>query len=103
MFSLDAVSLEEIEPINLAIATDPASPFTHELRVALAPSGKRLKLHNTSLTIQPVEGEAEKRNIGTMETLRSVLTTEFGLLLPSDKRLEPALARLLPPAEAPAG
>ncbi len=103
MFSLDAVSLEEIEPINLAIATDPASPFTHELRVALAPSGKRLKLHNTSLTIQPVEGEAEKRNIGTMETLRSVLTTEFGLVLPSDKRLEPALARLLPPAEAPAG
>jgi N-hydroxyarylamine O-acetyltransferase len=103
MFSLDAVGLEEIEPINLAIATDPASPFTHELRVALAPSGKRLKLHNTSLTIQPVEGEAEKRNIGTMETLRSVLTTEFGLVLPSDKRLEPALARLLPPAEAPAG
>ncbi len=69
--------------------------------MALAPSGKRLKLHNTSLTIQPVEGEAEKRNIGTMETLRSVLTTEFGLLLPSDKRLESALARLLPTAEAP--
>ena len=103
VFSLDTVSLEEIEPINHRIATDAASPFTHELRVALAPSGKRLKLHNTGLTIQPVEGEAEKRGIGTMEGLRSVLTTEFGLVLPSDKRLEPALARLLPPAQAPTG
>lgn len=101
VFSLDTVSLEDIEPINHRIATNPASPFTHELRVALAPSGRRLKLYNTSLTIQPAEGEAEKRSIGTMETLRSVLTTEFGLVLPSDKRLEPALARLLPPAEAP--
>jgi N-hydroxyarylamine O-acetyltransferase len=101
VFSLDTVSLEDIEPINQRIATDPASPFTHELRVALAPSGRRIKLHNTGLTIQPADSEAEKRSIGTMETLRSVLTTEFGLVLPSDKRLEPALARLLPPAEAP--
>ena len=49
MFSLDAVGLEEIEPINLAIATDPASPFTHELRVALAPSGRRLARTGSSI------------------------------------------------------
>jgi hypothetical protein len=29
--------------------------------------------------------------------LRSVLTEEFGLVLPVDERLEPALAALLPP------
>ncbi len=96
VFNLDPVSEDDIAPINDRIATDPESPFTHELRVALAPSGKRLKLHNTSLTIQPIEGEAEKRSIGSMEELRTVLTAEFGLVLPSDDRLEPALERLLP-------
>lgn len=96
VFTLDLVSEDDIVPINQRIATDPESPFTHELRVALAPSGKRFKLHNTSLTIQPVEGEAERRSIGSMEELRAVLTNEFGLVLPSDERLEPALSRLLP-------
>jgi N-hydroxyarylamine O-acetyltransferase len=102
VFSLDKVSEEAIGAINHRVATDPASPFTHELRVALAPSGKRLKLHNATFTVQPVEGEAEKRSIGSMEELRAVLTGEFGLVLPSDERLEPALARLLPPPLPPA-
>jgi N-hydroxyarylamine O-acetyltransferase len=97
VFTLDAVTEADIAPINHRIATDPASPFTFELRVALAPSGKRLKLHNTSFTVQPVDGEAEKRTIASLEGLRAILTGEFGLTLPSDERLEPALAKLLPP------
>lgn len=96
IFSLDPVSEDDIAPINHRIATDPASPFTSELRVALAPSGRRLKLHNTTLTIQPVEGEREQREISSMESLRAVLTGEFGLTLPADDRLEPALALLFP-------
>lgn len=96
IFTLDPVSEDDIAPINHRIATDPASPFTSELRVALAPSGRRLKLHNTTLTIQPVEGEREQREISSMESLRAVLTGEFGLTLPADDRLEPALALLFP-------
>lgn len=102
VFTLDEVSEADIAPINQALATDPASPFTSELRVALSPSGRRLKLHNASFTIQPVEGEKEQREITGMATLRSVLTEEFGLTLPGDERLEPALARLLPPPPPPA-
>lgn len=96
VFTLDTVSEAEIAAINHRIATDPASAFTRELRVALAPSGKRLKLHNTALTIQPVEGEAEKRSVETMEDLRTVLNTDFGLGLPVDDRFSAALERLLP-------
>ena len=96
VFTLDPVSEDDIAPINHRLATDPESPFTSELRVALAPSGRRLKLHNTTLTIQPVEGEREQREITSMESLRAVLTGEFGLVLPADERLEPALARLFP-------
>ncbi|MBJ3785774.1 arylamine N-acetyltransferase family protein [Devosia sediminis] len=94
VFSLDAVSEADIAPINQEIAT--ASPFTVELRVALSPSGRRLKLHNRSFTAQPVDGEKSQREIGSMEEMRAVLTNEFGLVLPNDERLEPALARLFP-------
>lgn len=106
VFSLETVSEADIAPINQRIATDPASPFTRELRVALAPGGRRLKLHNTAFTVQPLEGEAEKRTLSTMEELRAVLSGEFGLNLPSDDRLTAALAKLLPapePAETPTG
>jgi len=37
-----------------------------------------------------------------MESLRSVLTEQFGIVLPNDERLEPALARLLPQSTTPA-
>ena len=99
VFTLDTVSEDDIAPINQRIATDPASPFTRELRVALAPSGRRLKLHNTSFTIQPVGAAAEKRDITTMDDLRAVLTGELGLTLPNDERLDPILQRLLPAAQ----
>lgn len=97
VFTLDTVTEADIAPINLALSSDPASPFTRELRVALAPSGKRLKLRNGSLTIQPIEGEAEQRTITSIEALRALLTGEFGITLPSHERLEPMLAALLPP------
>ncbi|ODT68458.1 MAG: hypothetical protein ABS75_20470 [Pelagibacterium sp. SCN 63-23] len=101
IFNVDEAPEAEIAAINQRLSTDPASPFTHELRVALSPGGRRLKLHNGRFTIQPVEGEKEQRDISRIESLRSVLTEQFGLTLPSDERLEGALARLLPePAPA---
>jgi N-hydroxyarylamine O-acetyltransferase len=80
--------------------------MTFELRVSLSPPGRRLKLRDTHFTIQPNGGVAEKRDIASMEALRSVLTTEFGLVLPQTDRLEAALARFVPlppdtPDEAP--
>jgi N-hydroxyarylamine O-acetyltransferase len=105
VFALDNVEEADIGPINERIATDPASPFTYELRVALAPSGRRLKLLNTVMTTQPVGGEKEQREITRMEILRSVLIEDFGITLPQGETLEAALARVLPeppPAPAPA-
>ncbi len=96
VFTLDAVGEDQIAPINHRLATDPASPFTRELRVALAPQGRRLKLHDRVFTVQLVGAEKEQREIGSMEALRAVLTGEFGLVLPSDERLEAALSQLFP-------
>ncbi|MFD1253781.1 N-hydroxyarylamine O-acetyltransferase [Devosia equisanguinis] len=106
-FTLDAVDDAAISALNQTMATSETSPMVNGLRVALSPSGRRVKLLNTSFTIQPVEGEKEQREITSMESLRSVLTEAFGLVLPADERLEPALARLFPlppdlPDELPA-
>ena len=102
IFTLDEAADADIAAINQHLASDPASPFTQQLRVALSPGGTRLKLQDTRFTLQPVDGEKEQRDITSMESLRSVLTEQFGLTLPQDERLEPALARLLPVASPPA-
>lgn len=96
VFGLETVTEAEIAPINQLVSLDPGSPFTWELRVALSPPGRRLKLLNGRLTTQPVDGEKEQREIGSVEALRAVLIEQFGLVLPNDERLDPALARLLP-------
>lgn len=93
-----------IAAANTVMASDPASPMVTGVKVALSPPGKRLKLKDAQLTIQPVDGEKEVREIASMEAMRAVLTNEFGLVLPNDERLEPALASVLPevvPTEEP--
>jgi N-hydroxyarylamine O-acetyltransferase len=101
-FTLDPVGDEEIAALNTMMSTSPESPLTQELRVALSPPGRRLTLRNTSFAVRPVGGEAEKREIGSLEALRSVLTEEFGLTLPNDPRLEAALAKFFPlPPDTP--
>jgi len=102
VFNLDPVSEDGIAAINQQIATDPASPFTRELRVALAPSGERLKLHNTKFTRQPLEGEAEYRELASVEDIKQVLTEDFGIALPQHDRLDDVLADLLVPKPTPA-
>lgn len=102
VFNLDQVSEDDIAPINQHTATDPASPFTHELRVALAPSSRRLKLHNTKYTRQPTGEEAEYRELATLDEIKQVLTADFGITLPQNERLDSVLSALLAPKPAPA-
>ncbi|WP_338721701.1 arylamine N-acetyltransferase [Devosia sp. XK-2] len=102
-FTLDQVGDEQIEAINQHIAIDPASPFTHELRVALTPSGERLKLHNAKFTRQPADGEAEYRELATPDEIRQVLGESFAINLSGLDGLDKALGGLLAPKPAPAG
>lgn len=99
VFSTSEASEEALSAINERIATDPASPFTHELRVALSPSGRRLKLHNTQLSVQPLEGAAEKTTLASLAQLRETLSTVFGLALPEAPALDTRLLALLPEPE----
>ena len=49
-FETSEKTMADFEEANRFLANDPASPMRSELRVALAPSGKRLTLKNNRLT-----------------------------------------------------
>ena len=94
-FDLTPRTLADYEASNSFLSTDPASAFTRELRVALSPSGKRLKLLNNRLTIEENGQAAEQRLLSSVAELRAVLENDFGIALPSAELLDPKLEVIL--------
>jgi N-hydroxyarylamine O-acetyltransferase len=80
---------------NWFVSTHPDSSFRAGLMAARAEKGRRLSLQNRELTIRPVGGEAEKRELGSVAEVREALTGLFGIVLPAAERLDPVLARVL--------
>lgn len=100
VFTTGAVDEVDLWDINRDLSSNPASPFTLQLRASLSPSGKRLKVHNDQFTVQPTGEAAQKRLLASVEDIRAVLTDELGLTLPESEKLDAKLAGLLrPPAE----
>tara|TARA_R110002020_G_scaffold384014_3_gene594692 strand:+ start:4111 stop:4980 length:870 start_codon:yes stop_codon:yes gene_type:complete len=94
-FETSESSLADYEAANAYLAGDPASPFRHELRVALAPTGKRLMLKDNRLTIHADASGPEIRVLTSLADMREVLTTSFGITLPPADILDPKLAAIL--------
>jgi N-hydroxyarylamine O-acetyltransferase len=101
VFTTDEVPEVDFWDISRDLSSNPASPFTLQLRAALAPSGRRLKLLNTRFTVQPSDGEAENRELTSVEEIKAVLTEELGIVLPEGEKLDARLAALLPAAPEP--
>lgn len=99
-FTTDDVAEAEFDAFNLALSNGPDAPFAHELRVSLAPKGQRLKLHNTRLTIAPIDGPPEQQVLTSVAELRLTLAETFGITLPAAELLDPRLEALLEPAPA---
>ncbi|WEK03966.1 MAG: arylamine N-acetyltransferase [Candidatus Devosia phytovorans] len=85
----------DYDAANAYVSSDPTSPFTTELRVALSPAGKRIKLLNNRLNILTIGEGTETRDINSVAELREVLTTAFGIQLPASDLLDPKLAEIL--------
>ncbi|MCR6635759.1 arylamine N-acetyltransferase [Devosia sp.] len=96
VFTTDTVAEVDLWDINRDLSSNPASPFTLQLRASLSPSGRRLKVHNDQFTVQPTGGAAEKRTLSSVQEIRTVLTEELGLTLPESDKLDAKLAGLLP-------
>ena len=103
VFNLEKVDDAQLAAINREVSTGEGSPFRSELRVALAPQGKRLKLHNTRYTEHVFGQEPLKTELTSWEDIKRVLSAEFGVNLPSADIIDPVLARFAPspPVAAP--
>ncbi|KRA47716.1 arylamine N-acetyltransferase family protein [Devosia sp. Root635] len=102
LYSFDTTeqSLDDYAASNLTLSTDPASPFTRELRVALSPSGRRLALRNNRFTTHSAGEPSESRLLTSVAEMREVLSGPFGIQLPPADLLDPRLEAILAEAGA---
>src|SRR5690606_3504447 len=80
---------------NAFLSTDPASSFRKELRLSLAPPGKRINLRDNRLTIHKKGEEPETRLLTSAEQLRETMADVFGLQFPPAGAREPSYAAVL--------
>lgn len=90
-FDLQAQLPVDYEASNWWISTNPQSPFVSNLMVARPAAGKRYALFNARMAVHHLDGRSEERTLGSLEGIHSVLQTDFGIDLPPDLALDPAL------------
>ena len=93
-FDLQEQRQVDIEVLNYYISTHPDSQFRTRLMAARPTAGGRLTLSNNVLTRYGA-GEVERSTLGSAAELRSALALTFGVELPADERLDPALERVI--------
>lgn len=86
---------------NAYLSTDPESGFRRELRLSLAPPGRRINLRDNRLTIHASGEEPETRLLTSAGEMREALVDLFGLQLPPPASIEPLFASVLTRAGVP--
>jgi N-hydroxyarylamine O-acetyltransferase len=84
----------DYELANHYTSTYPTSHFRAMLIAALPAPGARYALSNNQLTIHHINGPSERRVLGSVQEVRQVLESTFGLTLPAAAELDPTLARV---------
>lgn len=79
--------------MNESVSSSPA--FRERLVAARVDKGRRLALRNLRFNIHAIGGDSETRLLGSVAELREVLSGPFGIALPNDERLEPALQKVV--------
>ncbi|HET8698137.1 MAG TPA: arylamine N-acetyltransferase [Gammaproteobacteria bacterium] len=94
-FDLQAQRQADIEVLNYYISTHPNSHFRTRLMAARPTAHGRFTLGDNVLSRYGAGGEAERRTLGSVAELRDALALTFGIELPADERLDPALAGVI--------
>lgn len=92
-FALQEKTFEDVVAMSDMLAADPM--FRQTLRAARIEKDRRLALRNARLTTRPNDGPVDTRMIASVEDARNVLSTTFGIALPNNERLDPALEAAL--------
>lgn len=91
--NLDEIEEAGLNQMNELVSSSPS--FRDRLIAARAEKGRRIALLNRRLTIRPMDGEPEVRELASTAELREALTATLGIQLPNDERLEAALEKAL--------
>jgi N-hydroxyarylamine O-acetyltransferase len=92
-FNLAEKSFEDVVAMSDMLAAD--QTFRTTLRGARVEKGRRLALRNARLTTRPNDGPIDTRMIASLEDAKDILSNVFGIVLPANDRLDPALEAAL--------
>lgn len=92
-FEVQEMQAEAISAMNDFVSA--VGTQRDNLIAARAEKGRRLALRNFKLNTHVTGGASEARMLQSVGEVKEVLTGLFGLALPADDRLDPALARIL--------
>lgn len=92
-FHLTEKSFEDTVEMSNMLAADPV--FNSTLRAARIDKDRRIALRNARLTTRPNNAPVDVRMIASVADARDVLTNIFGIALPNNDKLDPALEAAL--------
>ena len=76
-------------------STYPSSIFVTSLMVARVVADRRYAMLNDELAVHPLNGPTERRVLASASEIKGVLEETFGIAVPDDPKVGPALERLL--------
>ena len=94
-FDLQEQQQVDIELLNHYVMSHAESPMRGRLLAARVEPDRRFGLGNGVLNIHYLRGASEQRVLGSVAELRGVLTSTFGIAMPSGYEVDSALARVL--------
>ena len=92
-FDLSEKSLLDYEAMNDLTSSSPR--FRDNLIAARSEKGRRHALSNNRLTTHSTNGPSERRDLASVTEIRDVLVGLFGITLPQNEKLDPALEKVL--------
>ena len=92
-FDLAEQSWDDYVALNDRLAAD--TRFRDNVIAARSDKGRRFNLKNARLRTHIIGGETETRMLANIVEVKDVLSTTFGIALPSSDKLDTALARVL--------
>ena len=93
-FDLQAQRQIDIEVLNWFVSTHPSSPFLSSLMVGRPGAGVRYALLDHRFTTRRANGSTEERDLRSGAELREVLSSTFGIDVPSGAVADAMLERL---------
>lgn len=93
-FDLQEQSPADYEVANWYVSTHPQSHFVHTLIAARSLPGRRYTLRNLDLAVRDTGGVTQRIKLSSVADVRTALSERFGIVLPDDASLNPALDRL---------